>query len=378
MKLLTAFNSFKGTISSVQANKICASVLSKNFPGAEIIEIAAADGGDGFLDCFSQMPGARKISLETQGPAAGMTVKASFVMREDEVFIEIAEACGIKHLKGMPLRPLDASTFGLAAMVKAAIRRKAKKIYFGLGGTASSDGGLGLACGLGFNFLDKDGNKIDNSIHGLLKLKKILPPENPVFKKIEFFAVSDVSNPLLGAQGTARVYSPQKGASPKQVRLIEKALENLALRIKEDLKKDVSEVKGGGAAGGLGAGLAAFWDAKIEKGAEFIAGKIKLESFIASSDAVFTGEGIWDRTDFYGKMPHHIAMLAREKGKKVFCICFENKTSSIRPFDAVIEIKSFCGRDFSIKNPRAAFEKAILAEIENIRQKLSKNSKMSL
>lgn len=366
MRILIAFNSFKGTISSIQANRVCASVLRYSFPTAKIREIAVSDGGDGFLECFSKMKGARKISLQTQGPLEAMTVKASFVMRKDEAFIEIAESCGIKHLKGMPLRPLEYSTLGLARIVKAAVRRNAKKIYFGLGGTSTSDGGFGLARGLGFSFLDENGNEIEKSVCGLLKLKKILSPKTSIFKKVKFFAISDVSNALLGAKGTAKVYSPQKGASVEQVKLIEKALKNLSLRIKEDLKKDVATVKGGGAAGGLGAGLVAFLGAKIEKGSDFISRKMKLEKLICSSDVVFTGEGIWDKTDFYGKMPYYIAMLCRNKWKKVFCLCFENKTSSCYPFEYIIEISKFCSRDFSIKNPQAAIEKAIRSEIGNI------------
>ncbi|MEW5951154.1 MAG: glycerate kinase [Elusimicrobia bacterium] len=377
MKILCALNSFKGTFSSKSANKSCFAALKKIFPEAEIKSLAVSDGGDGFLDCFRNLKGAKKVKIYVCGPLPKTKVRAEYVICKKEAFIEIAEACGIKYLKNKKLEPLTATTYGVGEIIKDAVNRKADKIYLGLGGTASSDGGFGMAKALGFKFLDKKGKEIENSVKGLLKLKKIKPPENIFFKKNKFFAVTDVKNPLLGKYGTANVYSPQKGANKYQVKIIEKAMRKMALRFEKDLGKKAGKIKGGGAAGGLGAGLYAFLDAQIKNGASFVSEKIKIGEIISQCDAVFTGEGIWDKTDFYGKMPYHLCQIARKNKKKSFCVCFENKTGRNYPFDRVIEIKNKFGKDFSLKNPFFALKKTVESERENIKQKLVKNSKIS-
>lgn len=374
MKALLALNTFKGTISSSGANSACARAVKKIFPRIETKEIAVSDGGDGFLDCFRS--DGRAVYLKTIGPLPEMKVRAGYILKGREAFIEIAEACGIKYLRGEKLRPLDATTYGVGELIKDALSKKAVRIYLGLGGTASSDGGLGMARALGFSFLDRNGMEIENSVPGLLNLERIKKPPEMMFKNAKFFAVTDVKNPLLGKHGTAAAYSPQKGACASQVKIIEKAMKNLSRVIRKDLRLDVSGIRGGGAAGGLGAGLHGFLSAELVCGGDFVSGKKNLKEEISSSDIIFTGEGIWDKTGFYGKMPYHLASMASKAGKKVFCICFENRLKNEKPFDFIIEMKKHFSRDYCLSNPAAAIEKTLLAEKEKIRQKAVKNSKI--
>lgn len=353
-----AINSFKGTISSYLANESCIKACKKILPQSEFVNISVSDGGDGFLDCFSE--GGNIISLEVNGPLPQMMVDAKYLLKGKEAFIEIAQACGIKYLKKSQLKPMEATTYGIGELIKDAIKRGAKTIYLGLGGTASSDAGFGMARALGFSFLDEKGNEIEKSIFGLLSLKKIKLPEEKNFKSASFVAISDVKNPLLGKDGAAYTYSPQKGASVEEVKIIEKALENLSRTIKKDLRLDVTGLRGGGAAGGLGAGLAAFCGAEIVDGSTFISMKKGLSRQISSSDIVFTGEGILDHTTLNGKIPLHIAYLSKLNGKKSFCICYENKIKDKAIFNLVIEMKKYFSLNYCISNPALAIEKTIV------------------
>lgn len=374
MKALLVLNSFKGTLSSTDANSACAMAVKKILPGVEIRKIAVSDGGDGFLDCFRS--DGSVVFLKTQGPLPEMKVRARYILKGREAFIEIAEACGIKYLSGKKLRPLEANTYGVGELIKDALSKKAVRIYIGLGGTASSDGGMGMARALGFSLLDQNGMEIENSVPGLLNLEKIKKPSDMMFRNAKFFAVTDVKNPLSGPNGTAATYSPQKGASASQVKIIEKAMKNLSRVIRKDLRRDVSRIRGGGAAGGLGAGLHAFLSAELVCGGDFVAGKKNLKEEISSSDIIFTGEGIWDKTGFYGKMPYHLGAMASKAGKKVFCVCFENRLKKEKPFGFIIEMKKHFSRDYCLSNPARAIEKTLIAEKEKIRQKVVKNSKI--
>ncbi len=374
MKTLAAINSFKGTITSYLANEACIKACKKILPKSEFTSVPVSDGGDGFLDCFSKE--GDLISLKVNGPLPEMTVDAKYILKGKEAFIEIAQACGIKYLKKSQLKPMEATSYGVGELIEDAIKRGARIIYLGLGGTASSDGGVGMARALGFSFLNEKGNEIKESIFDLLSLNKIKAPKEKIFKSASFMAISDVKNPLLGKDGTAKTYSPQKGASTNEVETIEKALTRLSQVIKKDLRTDVTGIRGAGSAGGLGAGLAAFCRAEIVDGAIFISERKDLFGEIFSSDLVFTGEAIVDQTTLNGKMPLHIAYLSRLNRKKSFCICYENKIKDKAIFDFIIEMKKYFSLSYCMSNPALAIEKTIIRCKDEIIKKALKNSKI--
>ena len=229
----------------------------------------------------------------------------------------MSEAAGMRRLREDERDPLCASTFGVGEMLLAATERGAHQIIIGLGGSATNDGGLGMARALGFRFLRADGDAVKSAAN-LSTLKRIEKPN--VLKLSRMIAAVDVRNPLLGEHGATRVFGSQKGAAPEQIELLERALTKLADTVARDLGCDFRDEPGAGAAGGLGFGLMSFCGAKIQSGFDVVAKSIGLESKMRYADVVITGEGSLDRQTLEGKTPAGVAELARKLGKRVFAI----------------------------------------------------------
>ncbi len=294
-------------------------------PGAEITLFPVSDGGDGLLEAFMFHGHGSLRVLTVPGPVF-KPVRAKWVMAGDTAVIEIAQASGLKYLSKSQLAPLDAATFGVGRLIRAAARSGARSALVGLGGSASNDGGAGCAAGFGFKLLDRAGAPVPPGARGLLKLEKILPP---AFLKpnglgragIKITALTDVDNPLTGPRGSAIVYGPQKGAGPAEVAVMESALVHYARVIKRELGFDVRNIKGGAAAGGLGAGLHAFFGAELVSGAAFVLERLGFEAALKRSDLVITGEGRFDQQSFYGKAPVAVARLAMRHKKPTLLVC---------------------------------------------------------
>lgn len=370
MKILLAMNPFKGTLSSGKAAEAAAGALGKIFKDSSRLILPVSDGGDGFIDCFRRVPGAKSIKLKVSGPVS-KKVEAEYVLAGREAYIEIAEACGMKRLGNGRLRPLDASTVGVGELINDALGRGAKKIYLGLGGTASSDGGAGMARALGFGLKDRAGREIPPSVPGLLRLEKIESPKN--LPKADFFAVTDVTNPLLGKYGSARTYGPQKGASPKQALLIEKALKNLSEKMKRFSGRETGKISGGGAAGGLGAGLNGLLGAKILDGSGFVAERLNLKRSIQAADLVVTGEGRLDDTTFSGKMPGLICRISRKRSKRLVFVTGRKKTEkrTVPRGCLVLELSRHFAMERSMAFPEKTLAKTLLLNSEKIKKFLA-------
>jgi len=239
-------------------------------------------------------------------------------------------------------------------------------VLVGLGGSASSDGGAGCASGFGYRLLDKDGLPVPPGAAGLLRLEKIIPPSSgPDPERIGVVALTDVDNPLCGRYGSARVYGPQKGAGPAEVAVIEKALLHYARVVKRELGRDIRSVAGGAAAGGLGAGLYAFFGARLASGSDLVLERLGFERAAADADLIVTGEGRFDEQSFRGKAPAAAARLARRHRKPVLLICGscavkDRRRLSRNGISAVIALDELMPMREIMASPAASLCKGVL------------------
>ncbi|MCM2268393.1 MAG: glycerate kinase, partial [Elusimicrobiales bacterium] len=289
-------------------------------PGASVSLLPVADGGDGLLEALRPALGGRFLRARVEGPG-GRPVGARWLLAGRTAVIEMAEASGLRLLAGR-LRPLDASTRGVGQLMAAAARRGAREIIVGLGGSASNDGGAGCAGAFGFLLLDARGRPVPPGARGLANLRVILPGAGAAAARaLRVTGLADVRNRLCGPLGSARVFGPQKGAGPAEVEFMERALRNYSRVLKRCLGRDVSRLAGGAAAGGLGAGLAAFFGAELQDGAAFVLEKIGFGRALARANLLITGEGCFDEQTFYGKAPGAAIAAARLRGIPVVVVC---------------------------------------------------------
>jgi glycerate kinase len=314
MKIVIAPNAFKESLSAPQVADNIEKGIRKVLPRAKIVKVPLADGGDGTVEALLKARGGKIVKKKVRGPR-GKRVDASLGILPDKktAVIEMALASGLKLLPLKKRNPLKTSTYGTGELIKEALEKGSRKLIIGIGGSATVDGGSGMAQALGAKLLTKDGSPIPRGGGGLRLLQRIdISSMDERLEECEVVVASDVDNPLLGPRGAARVYAPQKGATPWQVEELEKNLARYARVIKRDLKIEVRNIPGSGAAGGLGAGLRAFLKAKIELGAEILIEASGLEEKMRNADLVITGEGKIDSQTIYGKVPLGVARLARK------------------------------------------------------------------
>lgn len=324
MKILCACNAFKGTLSGAAASLALAKGFEKAGPGSARSFPGIADGGDGLVEVLAASAGGRFHSRRVSGPL-GRPTRARFLMLPGRrAVIEMSEAAGLRRLNGGRNDPMAASTRGVGELMAAAVRAGAREIFVGLGGSASNDAGAGCAAACGWRLLDAAGRQVPDGAAGLLGLARIeAGTGSSLFRGIKVTGLADVTNPLCGARGSARVYGPQKGATPAQVKLMEKAMCRFAQAARRLNGADVSRLPGGAAAGGLGAGLAALFGAALADGAAWVLENSGFAGALAGCDALATGEGRFDRQTLYGKAPAAAARLAAAAGKPVFVFCGE-------------------------------------------------------
>jgi glycerate kinase len=284
---------------------------------SDVLEPAPiADGGEGFAAALCLALGGEWVLCLVDDPL-GRKVEGRYAWVEKDrmAILEMSEASGLWRLKADELAPLRANTYGTGQLIRAAAERGARKILVGLGGSATTDGGIGMAAALGYETLTSDGEDLEPIPANLTALTRIVNEAAIDLPKI--IAACDVQNPLLGPRGTARVFGPQKGADPKTVAALEMHLENLADVVATDLGCDFRETPGAGAAGGIGFGLMSFCRAQMRSGFDVVAEALHLEERIATCDLVITGEGRLDGQTLEGKGPAGVAALARKHGKPV-------------------------------------------------------------
>lgn len=322
MKIVIAPDSFKGTISSPEVCKIIAAAYRKVFPEAEIVQLPLADGGEGTTQALVSALNGEMVNIEVTGPL-GNKVSAVYGLIEngETAVMEMASASGIELVKREDLNPMKASTYGTGEMIRdAIINRGVKNIIIGIGGSATVDGGIGMAQALGYILLDGDEKEVHKGGASMnqictLTADKVIPELSKVNIKI----ASDVNNPLTGPNGAATVYGPQKGATGFMVPILDDGLKNLLNLWKETGIID-EEKPGDGAAGGLGAGLRAFCGAELTSGAELICNAVHLSDILENADLLITGEGATDSQTLSGKLCSVVAAKGREKNVPVMLI----------------------------------------------------------
>ena len=329
MRILIAPDKFKGTLNAREVGEAIAAGLREDLPDAKIDIVPMADGGEGTAEVISQALGASWIKCKAHDPL-GREIEARYGWIENRnlAVMEMSEAAGMRRLKSNELDPEIASTFGVGEMILDAAKRDAKEIIIGLGGSATNDGGFGMARALGFRFFDVLSRaarlrgerplEFKNSVGELRMLERIERPKDLALPKI--IAAVDVRNPLLGKNGATRVFGPQKGVTPDKIKNFERALVRLENVIDQEFGFDYGHEPGAGAAGGLGFGLMSFCGAKIQPGFDVVAEAVGLERQMQDVDLVITGEGSLDRQTLEGKTPAGVAGLARKLGKRVFAM----------------------------------------------------------
>jgi glycerate kinase len=322
MKIILAPDSFKGSLTARQVCMAMATGIRRFLPEAEIIEVPMADGGEGTLETIMASTHGKRITKTVTGPL-GDPVNAPFGILPDgqTAIIEMAAASGLTLVANDKRDPSIASSFGTGQLIKAAMDAGCRKIIIGIGGSATNDGGVGIAQALGYRFLDSHGKPLSPGGKALQYLAKIdTSDKDPRLTDLQVDVICDVTNPLTGDNGASLVYGPQKGATYEEALLLDQALANLAERIVTDLHLNVSQLAGGGAAGGAGAGLVAFLGAKLKNGVSLIADLLNLALLLEDADLVITGEGSIDQQTQFGKVPLGVARYAKRFAVPVFAI----------------------------------------------------------
>ncbi len=322
MKIVAAPNAFKESLSAVEVAQSIARGVHRVLPQAEVVHVPVADGGDGTVEALVAATGGQIIQRRVTGPL-GEPVDAYFGLLGDghTAVVEMATASGLHLVPKNKRNPMKTTTYGTGELIAAALDQGAQKVIVGIGGSATVDGGAGMAQALGCSLLDESGQDIPRGGDSLARLARVdLSNRHPGVAGVRAVVACDVDNPLTGPQGAPAVYGPQKGATPEMVRKLDGYLINYARILKRDLGLEVDRVPGAGAAGGLGAGLMAFLGAQLKSGVEIVIEASKLEEKLAGADLVVTGEGKLDRQTAFGKAPVGVARLAKKHGIPVVAI----------------------------------------------------------
>src|SRR5450759_3596330 len=336
MRIVIAPDKFKGSLSAVEAADAIARGALLADPDAEIVLCPMADGGEGTVEAVATATGAEKRESVVRGPLPGQKVTARWgfllggvpapIDGPDDfgamldpgkatAVVEMAQASVLSLVPDRLRDPMLASTVGTGQLIEAAIDAGCRQIIVGIGGSATVDGGMGMAQALGYRFLDHDGNELLPAGAALERIASIdTANRNPNLDEVSFLVASDVDNPLVGKQGAAHVFGPQKGATSDQVESLERGLSRLAEELDRTLHVDVVAMPGAGAAGGLGAGLVAFCGAMIKSGERLLAELTGLSGKVQGADLVLTGEGSFDSQTSHGKTPAGVTEIARRHG----------------------------------------------------------------
>ncbi len=320
MKIVVAMDSFKGSLTAVRACEIVADTIQAATPGAEVVLKPMADGGEGTAAALMMAAGGQWVEQEVMGPLPQMRVHAGFVWlaQDRTAVVEMATASGLQLLRREQLNPLKTTTYGTGQLIRAAVEFGAEHILLAIGGSATVDGGVGAATALGWHFATADGKEIELGGGELSRIDRLILPPEEFRATVE--VLCDVDNPLWGEHGAAAVYGPQKGATPEMVETLESGLRHLAELVRGQLGRDLRDLPGAGAAGGLAAGAVAFMNARLVSGIDEIMSRSGLRDAVADAHWVVTGEGRFDAQSLRGKVVSGVARIAREAGARTVVI----------------------------------------------------------
>ncbi|MBF0141993.1 MAG: glycerate kinase [Magnetococcales bacterium] len=323
LRIAIAPDSFKGSMTAQTAARRLESGFRRVFPEAEILRIPMADGGEGTAAILVEAASGRWVESATVDPL-GRPITAGFGLSGDgkEAFVEVAAASGLTLLEAASRDPARTSTCGTGILIRKALDCGPGRLLIGLGGSATNDGGCGMAEALGTRFLDATGEAFSPTGGNLDRLERIdLSGLDPRLGAVEIEAVCDVTIPLCGPTGTSALFAPQKGASPELVARLDRNLAHLAAIMSRDLGREVAGIPGAGAAGGLGAGLLGFLGARLRPGVETVMERLRFRERIAGCDLVITGEGRFDGQSLLGKVVSGVAAAARTEGIALIVLC---------------------------------------------------------
>ena len=383
-KIVIATDSYKENLTSLEVAISLEKGIRRVLPKVKCIKIPMADGGEGTVQSLVDAGGGVFIKKRVKGPT-GKIVSARYgwLDKQKTAVIEMAEASGLPLVHGREKNPLKTTTFGTGQLILDAIKRGAKKIIIGIGGSATNDGGVGMAQALGVKFLNANHREIKELGSGgmIVKIAHIDSRNlDAGVKKTKIIVACDVENTLYGKKGASYVFGPQKGATPKMVQTLDKNLKHLSVLIKRDLKINVGTMPGAGAAGGLGAGLVAFANAKLESGIDIVLKATNLAKYIKGADLVITGEGRIDHQTAFGKTPSGVAKAAKKHKVPVIAIGGALSDDARQVFNHGIDgIESAAAKDMTLEEALAksrpyledAAERAIRLLL--IGKKLAKN-----
>ena len=321
MKIVIASDSFKGSCSTLEVADHVAAGFLKVFPQAQIVKIPVADGGEGTVEAMVLGSGGTFHKMQVVGPLGEQTEASYGILNNGVGVVELAAASGLPMVSDEKKNPLITTSYGTGQLILSAVEAGCKKILVGLGGSATNDGGMGIAQAFGVSFKDAEGNELGYGGGELSKLASIDTSKlDPRLAEVEIIIASDVSNPLCGPTGASAVYGPQKGATPELVELLDKNLAHYAQVIKEQLGKDIINVPGAGAAGGASVALMLFAGATIQPGIQVVLDVAEIDKELEDADLVVTGEGRIDGQSVFGKVPVGVAGRAQKFNVPVLAI----------------------------------------------------------
>jgi glycerate 2-kinase len=365
MRILLAFDSFKGSLAAAEACAIARATLEEVWPDIAVEDLPLADGGEGTADVLLQAWGGECVSHIVHGPLSTMQIEASYAWFQDRrtALVEVSAASGFSLVPTRHRHPFSTTTLGTGELLVEAAARRPRVLLLGAGGSATVDGGVGAFTALGWSFLDDHGRPIAPGGGDLVRIRTIVPPMDRTFPDLT--VLCDVENPLLGPSGAARAFAPQKGASPEDVEVLDRGLAHLADRVREEFGEDVRDVPRGGAAGGIAAFASALLDARLVSGIDYVLDATGFDAAAAAADWVLTGEGCFDEQSLRGKVVSGVIRRARQvSNARIGIIAGRVLLSSEKckgaGVDAAVEL---CGGDVtlekSLREPAATLARRV-------------------
>lgn len=319
-KIILVPDSFKGTMSSTKICDIMSDAIHCQYPETQVVSIPVADGGEGSVECFLNAVGGNKVEVNVKGPYFEDMTAYYGILPDNTAVIEMAACAGLP-LVGDNKHAEKTTTYGVGQLMQHAVKSGCKKILMGLGGSATNDGGTGAASAVGIRFLDKDGKEFVPVGDTLKNISSIdMSNMDSSFKNVEITTMCDIDNPLCGINGAAHIFGPQKGATPDIVSYLDQGLEHMSQVIKSDIGKDIKDVAGAGAAGGMGAGMIAFFSSNLCMGIDGVLDTVKFDELISDADLVFSGEGMIDSQSLRGKVVIGVAKRTQKAGVPLIAV----------------------------------------------------------
>lgn len=320
-KVIIIPDSFKGTLSAKQICRILKEKVHQQFPACEVITVPVADGGEGSVDCFLEALGGRKETVQVHGPYMELMEAEYGILSDGTAVVEMASCAGLPLVEDRK-NPKKTTTYGVGELILAAAKAGSKRIITGLGGSCTNDGGCGMAAALGIRFYDAQDREFVPTGGTLKEIRRIdMSRREKLLDQIELLAMCDITNPLTGPEGAAHVFSPQKGADEGMIQELEAGMVHYASILEQTVQiPKIRELPGGGAAGGMGTGMAALLGAKLIPGIQAVLDTVQIDALAEHADLILTGEGKIDSQSIHGKVLSGIARRGKALGIPVVAI----------------------------------------------------------